>query len=234
MHLLFLDDSGKPDANHPSKFMVLAGFSVSSDKYHDVVRQVTGAKNRFFPGRGNPNSWELKTEDFLKRNPYNRAKNRHFCEEVISILDRNGCRIYSGYINKANAVKSLDEKWVTPLLLQNLLANYSHELTSKNSLGVITCDWSTHKLDRHLSNCVQSQLISKGVTNILGGVSYGSSISLVPIQICDLLAGLWRMSQEGATHLNPLITAARNLTVKPNGGTRNFLGFPNQSEIQLF
>lgn len=234
MHLLFLDDSGKPDPRHPSQFMVLGGFSVPGEKYHDVVRQVTGAKARFFPGRGKPDSWELKSEDFLKRNPFNRSKNRLFCNEMVSILARNNCHIYSGYIDKSKAVKSLDEKWVTPLILQNLLANYSYELSENSSSGVIICDWSTHKLDRHLSNCVQSQLISNGITNILGGVSYGSSISLVSIQICDLLAGLWRMHNEGSPHLNELIQQARTLTIKPSPGVKNYLGYLHQSECRLF
>ena len=61
--VLFLDDSGKPDVNHASNAVVIAGFSIRSTDVATLSRRVLGAKAKHLPARGHPASWEVKAAD---------------------------------------------------------------------------------------------------------------------------------------------------------------------------
>ena len=86
--VLFLDDSGKPDLSHPSLGLVIGEFSVPSTQVPTLSRRVAGAKARFYPARGDPASWELKSSYIVKPNPWKRRKNRDFVDETIRIVEQ--------------------------------------------------------------------------------------------------------------------------------------------------
>lgn len=74
--ILYLDDSGKPDPGHASKAVVLAGFAIDADVYPTFSRRILGAKKTFYPSRGLPQAWEIKSAQVIKPNPWKRSKNR--------------------------------------------------------------------------------------------------------------------------------------------------------------
>jgi len=234
VRVLYLDDSGKPHSKHPSRCVAYAGFSVDEADWHALVRHVTGAKARHFPRRGKPTDWELKSVDFLTKNAWNRANNRRFAFEVVDILKRDRCTLYAACFDKALATKPLDEGWVVPLAFQRLAAKFDAELAAAGTRGVIMCDWSTHALDRHVSDCVQSFVLTRGLAStIIAGVTYGSSRSLIPIQVCDLVAGAFRMWLEGARRLDRLVAELNALRFcRP--GVSDALGLPVDSVVNLF
>ena len=232
MRILYLDDSGKASPNHPSQWVVYAGFAVDEARWHALVRQIAGAKSRFFAKRGTPNDWELKSRDFLKPNPCKRARNRRFCLEVASILARNDCTVYAAYLHKAAAPLPLGEDSAACLCFQALCAKFASELAHLGSRGTVACDWSSYRLDHHVSNCVQKHLLRHGLTDVIGGVTYGSSMSLAPLQVCDLLAGAFRMYLEGGIRLASLMQAFRKLLSDPTG--RHVAGDPCRSEVRVF
>ena len=233
MRILYLDDSGKPHPNHPSRVVAFAGISVDESQWHDLVRQITGAKGKYFPKRGKPVEWELKTKDFLTPNAWKRANNRRFCNEVAEILRKNNCHVYAVYFEKAASKGPLKEDWAVPLSFQRLAEKFECELRAANTRGSIVCDWSTHALDRHVSNCVQSHIITQGMHAIIGGVTYGSSQSLVPIQVSDLVAATFRITEEGGSHLAPLRAAFEAIQSNPVG-VRDFNGFSARAVSKLF
>jgi hypothetical protein len=233
MKILYLDDSGKVHPSHSSKYAVFAGFSLNHSNWHSFTRQITGAKARFFPGRGNPNDWELKSSDFLTRNAWNRAKNRVFCDEMLGILKKNNCKIYSIYVEKRNATKALSDIWVAPKCFQVLASKFVYELNKTSEQGVITCDWSSYSMDGHISDCVRSFVITRRLDNLIGGVTYGSSKSFAPIQVCDLIAGSFRIWLEGGHHLDPIIDQLRSLLLIAPSET-DVLGYPVNSEVKIF
>src|SRR4051812_14092114 len=112
MRILYLDDSGKTDPKHASRFVVYAGISVDAGEWATLHKRITGAKAKFFPTRGRPNEWELKSEDFVKRNAWQRSKNRAFCTELVSILQRSNCSVYAVVAEKARSVHKLSETWL--------------------------------------------------------------------------------------------------------------------------
>ncbi|MBS0210713.1 MAG: DUF3800 domain-containing protein [Planctomycetes bacterium] len=201
MRILYLDDSGKIHPNDPTSVVVFGGFSIDESNWHRLVRQLNGAKAAFFSNRGNPNDWEIKSSDFLTRNNWNRAKKRQFCHEVASILRRNGCHVYVVSMNKSNATPPLQEPRFVPLAFQRLAAKFHEEVKNHNTKGTIVCDWSTHHLDRHITHCVSSMISTYGMYDLFGGVTYGDSIALPPLQIADLIARTFRITLEGQTYL---------------------------------
>lgn len=106
MQILYLDDSGKVHPNDPAKVAAFAGFSVREDRWHKLLRQVSGLKGKFAQAR-KPHEWEVKSDAFLTPNNWQRAKKRNFCFELASILRRNSCRVHVITLEKAKANDAL-------------------------------------------------------------------------------------------------------------------------------
>ncbi len=99
-----------------------------------------------------------------------------------------------------NARKPLHQDWIIPRCFQVLAAKFACELSSiaPNKGGLITCDWSTYHMDRHVSDCVHTFVLAHQITTIVGGVTYGSSRSLVTIQVVDRVAGAFASTMREA------------------------------------
>ncbi len=235
MRFLYLDDSGKTHQNHSSRFVVYAGVSFDHSEWHTLNKRITGAKAKFFPSRasGRPNAWELKTVDFLVRNSWQRKKKREFCYELVSILGRSSCSVYAVAAEKARADKPLGEDWLVPLMYQRLITKLVDETRRAGQSAMIVCDWSNYKLDHHISTCVGSYTTSRGLGEIIGGVTYASSSSFTVIQACDLIAGAFRIWYEGGTHLDPLITKLMELQYQ-RPGEQCMEGYPMESVFRVF
>ena len=158
----------------------------------------------------------------------------HFVVTSDRVLRRSGCSVYAVAAEKANATRALDETWLVPLIYQRITAKYLDEVEQKgDGVGSIVCDWTSYKLDHHISSCVQSYAVSRGYTQIIGGVSYGSSHSFTAIQAADLIAGAHRRWHEGASYLDPLIERLSTIQyVRP--GARCVEGFPMVSVFRVF
>lgn len=232
MRALYLDDSGKVHPNDSTTFAVLGGFSVDLSRWHTLCRQISGAKSRYFPKRG-PHEWEVKSIDFLPENAWSRRSRRELCLELLDILRRNQCHTYVVYLEKSKAVSTPAESTLVPLMVQRLLLKYLAELESQGTSGMVISDWSTHQLDHHISECVQSMVASRQLTKLVGGVTYGSSASLSALQVCDLIASGYRRSLEGAEHLVDLRRAIDRLRyIEPNGVDVD--GYLVDSVVKLF
>lgn len=211
MHLLYLDDSGKVHPNDPSRVAVFAGFSVDESMSHRLIRQINGAKARFFPKRGKPHEWEAKSGDFLTPNNWQRAKNRNFCTELVHILQRNDCRVYAISLEKAKAKDELNEEKFVPIMLRRLIGKFNDYVITVNSTGSVVLDWSTHQLDHHITQCVTAMTVVSQMDRLRGGVTYGSSAALPPLQVADILASTFRRNAEGQNHVAVLADGFREL-----------------------
>ncbi len=233
MRILYLDDSGKIHPNDPAKVVVFAGFSVDEESWHRLIRQIAGAKSGSFPNRGNPNDWEIKTTDYLDPNSWKRAKNRQFCFAIPKILRSNGCFVYAVSLEKAKANDTLVEEKFIPLAFQRMIAKFNDEINAGDTTGSIVCDWSTHQMDRHLTHCVTAMAVSRYMLRLRGGITYGSSRALSPLQVADLIAGTLRRSLEGRSDLDDLANAFRSLRYT-NPGQKDSFGYSVDSVFKLF
>ncbi|MGO9760647.1 MAG: DUF3800 domain-containing protein [Solirubrobacteraceae bacterium] len=201
--ILYIDDSGKPDRRHASKAVVLAGFAVNAEDYGTLARRILGAKKAFYPGRGLPHSWEIKSPEIIKPNPWKRAKNRSFCDEIVRLLTAMGTTTYAATIDKNSMKHALTLATSMPLQLQILAEHFAAECQALGRTGMLISDWSGHEHDQHASQCVASYVSSCNLP-LHPGVYYGSSHSIVGIQAADLIAGIRRRVTEGDRNLDEL------------------------------
>ena len=210
MQMLYLDDSGKLHPNDPAQVVAFAGFSVREDRWHQLIRQISGLKRQYDPKR-KPNDWEMKSHDFLTPIQWQRAKKRKFCFDLAYILGRNGCRVHAITLEKSKAKDALTEEKFVPMMLQRLIGKFHYQVEGDGDTGSVVMDWSTHELDHHVTQCVISMTVVQRMDALVGGVSYGSSAALPPLQVADILASTFRRSAEGQPHIAELATAFRGL-----------------------
>lgn len=213
MHILYLDDSGKIHPNAHGNVAVFAGFSIPEDRWHKFVRQVNGMKASIYPNRGDgkPNSWELKSADFLTVNSWQRAKARKLCFELARSLYANNCYVYSISPDKRKVTDALVEEKFVPLMLQRLISYFHDQVANSRNTGSIVLDASTHEMDKHVTKCISSMVVTRQMTELRGGVTYGGSDALPPLQVADIIASAFRREAEGEPHVADLVTEFRNL-----------------------
>lgn len=194
--VLFLDDSGKPDAAHSSRAVVLAGLAVASVDVPTLSRRILGAKAKAFPGRGAPQTWEIKSGDIIKPNPWKRAKNRRLAFEIIRILSVMGVTTYAATIDKSRMHHQMNLHQTMPLQMQCLIEHFEAECRGLGSTGIVVADWSAHHLDHNASRGVASFVASRGLS-LHPSVYYASSEATQAVQVADLVAGIRRRVAEG-------------------------------------
>ena len=232
--VLFLDDSGKPDANHASNAVVIAGFSVPSEHVTTLSRRVLGAKAKFFSKRGLPTTWEIKAADVIKPNPWNRRANRDFAFELVRIVGTLDGTVYSVTIDKAKMKHPMTLAQTMPLQLQALVEHFEVECRHHGETGMVVADWSSHQADQHASSCVASFVASRRLP-IHPSVYYASSHATEAIQVADLFAGVRRRVMEGDASLSLLAQQMdRTKTMPAALALRTIKGRPFASKILLF
>lgn len=235
MRILYLDDSGKLHPNDSSTFVTFGGFSIDESQWHRFVKQINGAKSNFYPNReqGNPNLWEIKSLEFMTAKNLRRGVNRRFILELISILTRCGCHVYGVRIPKSKLNPPISEATYIPLAFQRLIAKFYDEIQHYDTSGSVVCDWSAYKMDEHIAKCVASMVFSRGLTGLIGGVTYGSSHSSVPIQTADLIAGAINREAQGRTDLSDTVRLFEMLKYADQA-RRDIFGFDINSLFNLF
>ncbi len=194
--ILYLDDSGKPDAGHVSRAVVIAGFAIDAEAYPTFSRRFLGAKGANYPSRGVPQTWEAKSVDIIKPNPWKRKKNRLFVDEVARIVQSLGCTVYSVTLSKDRMNHPMTLATTMPLQLQALVEHFDAECRALHAAGMVIADWSSHQHDQHASQCVASFSASRRL-NVHPCVYYASSLSCEGVQAADLMAGVRRRVAEG-------------------------------------
>jgi len=201
--ILVLDDSGKPDAKHASGAVVIAGVSIDALAYPTLSRRVLGAKGGFYPNRGVPQGWEVKSADFVKPNPWKRSKNRQFASELARIVRGLDGTFYSATIVKARMKHPMTLATTMPLQLQCLVEHFEAECRARDAMGIVVADWSSHQFDQHASRCVASFVASRKLS-IHPCVYYASSHGNEAVQVADLVAAVRRRTAEGDAALSAL------------------------------
>ncbi len=231
--VLFLDDSGKPEQSHPSRALVIGGFSIPSAQVPALSRRMAGAKARFYPGRGDPALWELKSYYLIKPNPWRRRKNRDFVDEATRIIRESGGTVYTVSMNKRRMHHPMTLKTTMPLQLQALVEHFAIECAEHRETGLIVSDWSNHHDDTHASKCVGSFVTSRRLP-LHPSVYYANSLTTQAIQVADLIAGVRRRVVEGDVRLagiNRRLTATRTLPERPELITSGGRTYSNQIEL---
>lgn len=232
--VLFLDDSGKPDMNHPSGAVVIGGLAVPSRDVPTLSRRILGAKSKYLPSRGHPASWEIKSTSFVKPNPWKRSKNRAFVAELVRIVGSVGGSFYSVSLEKARMNHPMSLAQTMPLQLQALVEHFEVECRHNGETGLVIADWSSHHADNHASRCVASFVASRKL-RIHPSVYYASSHTTEAVQVADLVAAIRRRAIEGDTNLAGVdATIAKTRTIPNPTLLRTYNNRIYENQIQLF
>ena len=232
--VLYLDDSGKPALRDSSDAVVIGGFSIPAASAPALSRKFAGAKARFFASRGDPAKWEVKATVTIRPNPWKRRKNRDLVEETLRILRLLNCTVYTVSINKKRMNHPMALETTAPLQMQALVEHFAVECAQHNETGLIVSDWSSYRLDAHVSQCVASFVLSRRLP-LHPSVYYASSLTTQAIQVADLVAGIRRRVLEGDRRLDALgrrMAAVR--TLSDNTKTTTHSGRRYTNEIVLF
>ena len=213
MRFLYLDDSGKAHPNDSNSHVVFGGFSVDESQYHNLIRRLNGTKMSYFKNRGTPADWEVKNTQILRKANWKKKRVQDFVNTIIHILADCGCQVFSASVEKAASRKPIKEDWILPLIIQRLMAQFHAYLDTCGGSGSLICDWSSYRMDRHISNCISSLIVSRGLFELKAGVSYASSSANITLQVADLIAGCFRRCLDGQTHLTELRTRMEMLKV---------------------
>lgn len=228
--LLFIDDSGKPDAGHASGAVVLGGFAIDAEDYLRLSRRVLGAKGTYFPKRGQPQTWEVKSSDFVRPNPWKRSVNRQFSFEIRRILAGLSATVFTATIDKGRLNHPMPIRTAMPLQLQCLVEHFDVECRDRERVGMVVSDWSNHRLDQHASSCVASFAASKKLA-IHPGVYYASSYANEGIQVADLIAAVQRRVAEGDKDLDEFCQALHGICATRVGMTVKQRKFTNRIAV---
>jgi hypothetical protein len=230
--ILYIDDSGKPEPQHESRAVVLAGFAIDAEDYGALSRRILGAKRAFYPGRGQPQSWEIKSPQIIKPNPWKRKKNQGFCDEVVRLLSNIGASTYAATVEKHRMHHPMTLATSMPLQLQILAEHFAAECQTMGRTGMLISDWSGHQHDQHASQCVASFVASCHLP-LHPAVYYGSSHSVEGIQVADLIAGIRRRASEGDRNLADLDATLASVQAVQVAG-RTCKGRPHANRISVF
>jgi hypothetical protein len=88
-------------------------------------------------------------------------------------------------------------------------------------------------MDRHVTSCVSSLIFSRKLKELRGGVTYGSSMALIPLQLADIIASCFRRVLDGQQHLMPLKQELEKLKYEKVGHV-DADGYPINSIFQMF
>ena len=232
--VLFLDDSGKPATGDSTGAVVIGGFSIPAASAPALSRKFAGAKAHFFPTRGDPARWEVKATETIRPNPWKRRKNRDIVDETLRILRLLECTVYTVSINKKRMNHPMALETTAPLQMQALVEHFAVECAHHDETGLIVSDWSSYRLDAHVSQCVASFVLSRRLP-LHPSVYYASSLTTQAIQVADLVAGIRRRVVEGDRRLAALgrrMAAVR--TLPDHTKTTTHSGRRYTSEIVLF
>jgi len=202
--ILFLDDSGKPDPKHASGAVVIAGFAIDADLYPTLSRRLLGAKRRFYPHRGLPQDWEVKSSQIVKPNEWKRGKNRDFAAEVVRIVEALEGTAFAATIVKSRMKHEMTLATTTPLQLQCLVEHFDAECRTLDRVGMVVSDWSTYRADEHTSRSVASFVASRRKMTVHPCVYYAGSQCSEGIQVADLIAGVRQRAEDGDERLQDL------------------------------
>lgn len=231
--MLFLDDSGKPSFGHPSRAVVLGGFSVASQRVTELCRRISFAKSTFLPERGDPEEWEIKSRLALRSSGRRRTRHERFANELMRVLANLRCSVYTASINKRGMHHEMSLTATMPLQMKVLAEHFAVECGTRGEVGILVSDWSNHSLDSHVSQRLATFAATLDLP-IHPAVYFVDSLSLPAIQVADLIVGARRRSLEGDRFAGAIAGRFADIRALPNDPSlKTQTGRPYETQIQL-
>lgn len=134
MFITYIDESGKPDWNHPESEFVLAALIINEREWVSIDRKVRGLKQKYFPEK-DPETIEFHaTEIFHHKHVFKDLSlelRTTIFEDILKIIADSNCTLCSTIINK-DLVKDKENFDVNALATKFLFERICYFLDSEN------------------------------------------------------------------------------------------------------
>lgn len=137
MHLIYLQQAGKPVEGTSGDFWVLAGAALPVAQWKELQVRVNGLQRSFFKDNYNPVTSELNANDLLHprraETRFSQAISKGF-EKIASALD---IKLFLVVIDKRTTDKPAHPRWLLPLSYHYLMKPICQYLSERDSYGAL-------------------------------------------------------------------------------------------------
>jgi hypothetical protein len=137
MHLIYLQQSGKPVAGASGDFWVQAGVAVPQDSWRDLQVRVNGLQRSFHKEDYDPQKTNIDANALLHPRQAEKRWTRSFCKGLEKIVAGMDLKFFLVIVDKRTTDKPAHPKWLLPLSYGYLLKSICQHLREQDDLGCL-------------------------------------------------------------------------------------------------
>lgn len=135
MHLIYLQQSGKPVENCSGTFWALAGVAVHEERWRTLQLRVNGLQKSFQKDNYVPGFTRINANDLLHPRNAERPWTIAYCKGLEKIASTLDLKFFLVVIDKRTTDKPAHPKWLLPLSYHYLMKPIGQFLRENNSQG---------------------------------------------------------------------------------------------------
>jgi hypothetical protein len=214
--ICYIDESGgvedpaaTPDA---TPLMVIVGLIVDYARLPGLTRDFLQVRRRFFSGKA-PRAGhyldhilsEVKGRDiraFLRANSRKRHHAIAYLDQVVRLLDHNGCQLIGRVWIKAPG-SQLNPRTSYTTAIQDLGKSFQHYLVTHGEVGLMLCDARMQNQDSEVSHSIFTQKHQQAgdpLDRLVEVPAFGHSVNHVGLQLADLAASAFLFPMAARTY----------------------------------
>lgn len=224
MHLIYLQQSGKPVEGSSGTFWALAGAAVRADRWRTLQLRINGLQKSFQKGNYTPGRVRMNANDMLHPRNAERAWTLAYCKGVEKICVSQEVRLFLVVVDKRTTDKPAHPKWLLPLTYHYLMKPISQFLRESNSVGTLVIPPGREEERQTILDMQLSSVFGSGsrVSPIIGSPLIQSEREAVGLQIADFVATVARRYHE---HAYPKLFAKESLVGYDAAINSHYQGF---------
>ncbi len=137
MHLIFLQQSGKPVESTAGTFWTLAGVSIQEDKWKTLQLRINGLQKSFQKANYQPGKTRVNANDLLHPKNAERPWAVAYCKGLEKIAAALEIKVFLVVVDKRTTDKPAHPKWLLPLTYHYLMKPISQHLKENRSQGML-------------------------------------------------------------------------------------------------
>lgn len=210
MHLIYLQQSGKPVEGSSGLFWSLGGVAVREDRWRTLQLRINGLQKSFQKENYHPGATRLNANDLLHPRNAERPWTVAFCKGLEKIAASLELKFFLVVIDKRTTDKPAHPKWLLPLSYHYLMKPIGQFLRESNSQGVLVIPPGREEERQAISAIQFSQVFAQGGKSmpIIGSPLIQSESDSSAMQIADFVATVARRYHE---HAYPKLFAKETL-----------------------
>lgn len=198
MHLIYLQQSGKPVEGSSGTFWTLAGVAVHEDRWKTLQLRLNGLQKSFQKVNYKPGQTRINANDLLHPKNAGRPWAVAYCKGMEKIAATLDVKLFLVVVDKRTTDKPAHPKWLLPLTYHYLLKPISQFLRDKNSTGTLVIPPGREEERQTISEMQFTSVFSPQARNnpIVGSPLVQREVDSAGLQIADFVATVARRYHE--------------------------------------